>query len=204
MSSDHCQTCRAAGAITRRKSPVFILSTEASRAHRVCGDIQLLMKATRGVSPERNTAITVPVSGLFAATESQRLINRINQNGFRSAPGQGCRSPGPRPTTSPVQYDIPSKETNSRLNDAADVVGREAVSTGAAPRHSRACRDSCRASCHARSFSNCLVVSRRIDQPCRDLRSSRSAYSMSPVPARACRSAARVSALGTFTANGNP
>ena len=87
MSSDRCQTCLAAGLITRRKSPVFILSTEASRAHRVCGYIQLLTKATRGVSPERNTAITVPVSGLFAATESQRLINRINQNGFRSVPG---------------------------------------------------------------------------------------------------------------------
>ena len=38
--------------------------------------------------PERNTAITVPVSGpLRAATESRRLINRINQNGFRSVPG---------------------------------------------------------------------------------------------------------------------
>ena len=36
---------------------------------------------------DSTTAITVPVSGLFAATESQRLINRINQNGFRSVPG---------------------------------------------------------------------------------------------------------------------
>ena len=76
--------CIAVVSITRRESPVFILSTEASHAHRVWGDIQLLTKATRGVSLERNTAITVPVSGLFAATESQRLINRINQNGFRS------------------------------------------------------------------------------------------------------------------------
>ena len=36
---------------------------------------------------DSTTAITVPVSGLFAATELQRLINRINQNGFRSVPG---------------------------------------------------------------------------------------------------------------------
>ena len=36
---------------------------------------------------DSTTAITVPLSGLFAATESQRLINRINQNGFRSVPG---------------------------------------------------------------------------------------------------------------------
>ena len=49
---------------------VRVLSTEASRAHRVCGDIQLLTKVTRGVSPERNTAITVPVSGLSGGHRS--------------------------------------------------------------------------------------------------------------------------------------
>ena len=34
-------------------------------------------------------------------------------------------------------------------DDASDVVGREADSTEVAPRHSRACRDPCRAFCHA-------------------------------------------------------
>ena len=42
------------------------------------------------------------------------------------------------------------------------------------------------------------------DQPCRALRSSRLVYSVSPSPVRACRNAAMVSALGTFTANGKP
>jgi len=49
-----------------------------------------------------------------------------------------------------------------------------------------------------------LRVSRRIDQPCLALRSSKSAYSVSPSSAWACRSAAMVSELGTFTANGKP
>ena len=58
---------------------VRVLSTEASRAHRVCGDIQLLTKVTRGVSPERNTAITVPVSGLSGGhrvATAHRLVKR--------------------------------------------------------------------------------------------------------------------------------
>ena len=42
------------------------------------------------------------------------------------------------------------------------------------------------------------------DQPCRALRSSKLVYSVSPSPVRACRSAAMVPALGTFTANGKP
>ena len=42
------------------------------------------------------------------------------------------------------------------------------------------------------------------NQPCRALRSSKLVYSVSPSPVRACRNAAMVSALGTFTANGKP
>ena len=36
---------------------------------------------------ERSTQRNRPLNRIMATTESQRLINRINQNGFRSVPG---------------------------------------------------------------------------------------------------------------------
>ena len=55
-----------------------------------------------------------------------------------------------------------------------------------------------------KSFLNCVVVSRRIDQSSLAFISSRLAYSSSASPSRACCSASIVLALGILTANGNP